>query len=215
MVTSLHAFDLDKTLIKGNISVHFGKYLYKHNKISRTGLLTLLFFYLLHKCHFVSIQMLHKMACRLLFKGLFQTELDTWVKAFLDSKGKSFLNLPIFQTFEKMHSKGSITALFSNSPDFLVVPFGIRLGFHKIEGVKWAKDSSGRISHIAGSMSGADKAKNLEAAAKNYQIPLSQTFAYSDSILDLPFLEKAGIAIAVSPDFKLRRESLKRGWNIR
>ena len=46
-------------------------------------------------------------------------------------------------------------------------------------------------------------------------IDLSQSYAYSDSITDLPMLEVVGNPVAVNPDKDLRRIAEERGWQIR
>src|SRR5256884_7965017 len=46
-------------------------------------------------------------------------------------------------------------------------------------------------------------------------IDLASSYAYSDSITDLPMLELVGHPVAVNPDRDLRREAEKRGWQIR
>ena len=46
-------------------------------------------------------------------------------------------------------------------------------------------------------------------------IDLAESFAYSDSITDLPMLEAVGHPVVVNPDRDLRRIALERGWEIR
>jgi hypothetical protein len=46
-------------------------------------------------------------------------------------------------------------------------------------------------------------------------IDLAESFAYSDSITDLPMLEAVGHPVAVNPDRDLRRVAAERGWEIR
>ncbi|MDH5313306.1 MAG: HAD-IB family hydrolase, partial [Actinomycetota bacterium] len=41
------------------------------------------------------------------------------------------------------------------------------------------------------------------------------SYAYSDSITDLPMLSVVGHPVAVNPDRDLRRESEERGWQVR
>ena len=53
-----------------------------------------------------------------------------------------------------------------------------------------------------------------EVAARE-AIDLSGSYAYSDSVTDLPMLEAVGHPIAVNPDHALRREAERRGWQIR
>src|SRR4029079_3693215 len=43
---------------------------------------------------------------------------------------------------------------------------------------------------------------------------LSASYAYSDSMTDLPMLEAVGFPHAVNPDRALRREAQQRGWPV-
>jgi hypothetical protein len=46
-------------------------------------------------------------------------------------------------------------------------------------------------------------------------VDLNGSFAYSDSITDLPMLEAVGNPVAVNPDRELRRMAEQREWRIR
>ena len=50
------------------------------------------------------------------------------------------------------------------------------------------------------------------AASQGYD--LERSYAYSDSITDLPMLEAVGHPYAVNPDRGLRREAANRGWPV-
>ncbi|MEC7402827.1 MAG: HAD-IB family hydrolase, partial [Actinomycetota bacterium] len=46
-------------------------------------------------------------------------------------------------------------------------------------------------------------------------LDLDGSFAYSDSVTDLPMLETVGHPVAVNPDRALLKEATSRGWEIR
>jgi HAD superfamily hydrolase (TIGR01490 family) len=50
------------------------------------------------------------------------------------------------------------------------------------------------------------------AAERGYE--LADSYAYSDSITDLPMLEAVGHPTAVNPDRALRRAAIQRGWPV-
>jgi len=52
----------------------------------------------------------------------------------------------------------------------------------------------------------------LLAAERGYSLPHS--YAYSDSVTDLPMLEIVGNPRAVNPDRALRRVAQQRGWPV-
>jgi phosphoserine phosphatase len=46
------------------------------------------------------------------------------------------------------------------------------------------------------------------------EVDWAESFAYADSIHDLPFLELAGHPVAVHPDAGLKQVARGRGWDI-
>jgi phosphoserine phosphatase len=71
---------------------------------------------------------------------------------------------------------------------------------------------TGRVEFYA---YGPYKAVAMRELAITDDIDLAESFAYSDSITDLPMLEAVGHPIAVNPDRDLRRVAAERGWEIR
>jgi HAD superfamily hydrolase (TIGR01490 family) len=61
---------------------------------------------------------------------------------------------------------------------------------------------------------GASKVTVAEAWAEREGIDLATSWFYSDSITDLPMLERVGHARVVRPDSRLARSARKRGWPI-
>lgn len=61
---------------------------------------------------------------------------------------------------------------------------------------------------------GPGKVMMAEKLAEERQIDLNQSFFYSDSITDLPMLQRVGYPRAVAPDVRLRRLAKKSGWPI-
>lgn len=63
-------------------------------------------------------------------------------------------------------------------------------------------------------MASATKAKWIREYAERERINLSESFAYSDSISDLPMLSIVGHPVAVNPDFRLRQAARQHDWAI-
>ena len=61
---------------------------------------------------------------------------------------------------------------------------------------------------------GPQKVVMAEKLAEEKQIDLGQSYFYSDSITDLPMLQRVGYPRTVSPDIRLRRLAKKSGWPI-
>lgn len=63
-------------------------------------------------------------------------------------------------------------------------------------------------------MASATKAKWIREYAERENINLSKSYAYSDSISDLPMLSIVGHPVAVNPDFRLKQTALQHDWAI-
>ena len=63
-------------------------------------------------------------------------------------------------------------------------------------------------------MASATKAKWMREYAERENINLSDSYAYSDSISDLPMLSIVGHPVAVNPDFRLKQTATQHDWAI-
>jgi HAD superfamily hydrolase (TIGR01490 family) len=72
---------------------------------------------------------------------------------------------------------------------------------------------TGRLSPD-GILHGEAKAAAVVDLAAQHDIDLAESYAYSDSINDLPLLELVGHPIAVNPDSELKRAARAMGWPV-
>lgn len=63
-------------------------------------------------------------------------------------------------------------------------------------------------------MASATKAKWMREYAEKNDINLSESYAYSDSISDLPMLSIVGHPVAVNPDFRLKQTAAQHDWAV-
>ena len=63
-------------------------------------------------------------------------------------------------------------------------------------------------------MASATKAKWMREYAEKNDINLSESYAYSDSISDLPMLSIVGHPVAINPDFRLKQTATQHDWAI-
>src|SRR5207244_8775371 len=54
----------------------------------------------------------------------------------------------------------------------------------------------------------------LHEYAERNGVVLSESFAYADSLSDLPMLEMVGTPVAVNPDARLSQVAGQRGWRV-
>lgn len=116
----------------------------------------------------------------------------------------------------KMHHEASRdTWIVSASPQEIVEPLARSLG------MTGAIGSRGRVvaGHYTGELDGpfvygAGKVEAIEKLAADRGYDLERSYAYSDSVSDLPMLECVGHPVAVNPDSELEEVAHERGWPV-
>ena len=206
-------FDLDHTLIKKNSSFLFGKFLFKNKKISLSSLFCLTIAYYLCKIGLYTLDQLHHYSFESFFKGRDFTEVEVLCRKFLDQNFESLINIQITSILEGF-KKDHIVVILSSSPDFLVRLFAEKLGAHSFCGTSYTYNDQNEFSGLNEIFEGIQKAEYVKKISSSFSIKLENLSAFSDSHLDIPFLESVGNPIAVNPTRLLRKYSLLKSWKI-
>lgn len=210
--SSLSAFDLDHTLFNGNSSFRFGIYLYRQGVLSFRAMISLLGYYVWQKAGWISLMRLHEEVFKRHFKGFSVSFLEDYVQAFLDKYFDELIYVPGVDRLREAQLRGDHTVILSSSPQFLVRRIAERFGVDEWDSTHYAVDQENHLCSIERLMEGDDKATALQKIALRFGIARENVIAYSDSYLDLPFLEAAGVAIGVNPERKLRQICDQRQW---
>lgn len=206
-------FDLDHTLIKKNSSLLFGKFLYFNKKIRFRRILTLTVAYYLCKMGFYTLNQLHHYSFDSFFKGKDYAEIEELCQNFLDQHFESLKNIQITSLFD-LFKRDYLVIILSSSPDFLVRQFAEKLGAHSFCGTSYTYNDQNQFSGLNQIFEGIQKAEYVRKISSSYSIELKNLSAYSDSHLDIPFLESVGNPIAVNPTRLLRKYSILKSWKI-
>jgi HAD superfamily hydrolase (TIGR01490 family) len=112
------------------------------------------------------------------------------------------------------HAAGRDVIVVSASGHEVVDPIAELLGADTVIATEMVIADGRYTGDVAFYAFGAAKATKIHelAAARGYD--LAGSYAYSDSVTDLPMLEAVGHPTAVNPDRALRREAARRGWPI-
>ncbi len=117
---------------------------------------------------------------------------------------------------EAHRTAGHKIFMVSASPEEIVVPLSRYL---KADGAVATIAETGRDGKYTGEVEfysyGPYKVDAIEALALEHDLDLDESYAYTDSITDLPMLEAVGHPIVVNPDRALAKVAADRGWEIR
>jgi phosphoserine phosphatase len=104
----------------------------------------------------------------------------------------------------------------SASPEEIVRPLCRYLGIEDVIATKSELDEEGRYTgRIERYAYGPVKAQAIAEMAAAEDIDLDASYAYSDSVTDLPMLDIVGHPVAVNPDTELAAVAEERGWEVR
>ena len=117
---------------------------------------------------------------------------------------------------EQHRAAGRPVVLATTTPYHLIKPLADRLGFDDVVATRYSLTEDGRFD---GSISGRfvwsrGKLAAVQEWAARADVDLAESFAYSDSIYDLPLLSAVGSPAAVNPDPRLAVYAIARGWPI-
>lgn len=210
----LYVFDLDHTLLTTNGSYSFGSYLYWKRFFSTFSMIYLAGCFWTHKLGFLSMQKLHEKIFNQLFKGRLQHEFHDHALQFIEAHLEDLYFIPLIEILKEAMKQNALVLILSSSPDFLVKLIGAKLGVSNTNGTAYHTNAEGCFETVGQCLDGQRKAEIVSQYASQYQLSKEQIFAYTDSWHDLPLLEAVGSPIAVSPDKKLKKISIHRGWKI-
>ena len=123
------------------------------------------------------------------------------------------------QMLDEIHrhqDEGRATFIVSAAGNDLVKTLAAVLGMEGGIGTRWAVGSDGKYT---GEMDGPfvygnGKVEAMRQFADKHDIDLSDSWAYSDSVSDLPMLRAVGHAVVVNPDGPLLEIARQEGWQV-
>jgi HAD superfamily hydrolase (TIGR01490 family) len=105
--------------------------------------------------------------------------------------------------------------IVSSSPEEVVRPLAAHFDVTDVIATRAEVVDGTYTGELAFYCYGEGKADAIREAAEENGIDLEHSYAYSDSITDLPMLRAVGHPVAVNPDRELRKEAEAHSWQIR
>jgi putative phosphoserine phosphatase/1-acylglycerol-3-phosphate O-acyltransferase len=122
------------------------------------------------------------------------------------------------QTMDEHRRAGRLLVMATAAPFDLVEPLAQRLGFddllatrhriaqHPDHGPVYAGELDGEF------VWGRGKARSVEVWALAHDVELADSYAYTDSVFDIPLLKRVGHPVAVNPDPRLLAYASYKRW---
>jgi HAD superfamily hydrolase (TIGR01490 family) len=116
---------------------------------------------------------------------------------------------------ESHRERGHRTIILTGGLESRVEPLAEQLGIDDVLAVRLATENGRITGNVQGSyLVDEEKERAARDYAAEHHIDLEKSFAYGDSMSDLPLLESVGYPVVVNPGGKLARIAKERNWEI-
>ncbi|MEN9923546.1 MAG: hypothetical protein RIS09_1060 [Actinomycetota bacterium] len=209
-------FDLDKTILATSSSLAFSKPLYEQGLIKRADVVRNAYRQFIFTIAGASHEQTERMREHLsaLVTGWDVKELEVLIKDSLDGSITPLVHAEVVDLIKQHKANGDKVVIVSASGNEIVKPVSAMIeadDFIATELEIFHGKYTGAITFYA---YGENKAIAIQKYAKEHNIDLAKSFAYSDSITDLPMLEVVGHPIVVNPDAALNEVAAERSWPV-
>jgi HAD superfamily hydrolase (TIGR01490 family) len=210
-------FDLDKTIIAKSSTLAFTGKLHKAGLLGRRTLMRTALsqtFYVLFGADHDQLEKTRQMLMDLT-RGWDRAEIEQIVEETIDEVVAPLVYAEALFLIDEHLREGRRVFIVSASPDEVVRPLARYIGVEDFIATRPEIDEEGRYTgEVDFYAYAANKAKEIRRLAKELDLDLAGSYAYSDSATDLPMMHAVGNPVAVNPDRELREEAEEHGWPI-
>lgn len=142
-------------------------------------------------------------------------QLDEWHRDFMRDCIEPIMLPKALELIAKHREAGDKLVVITATNRFVTAPIVAKLGIETLLATECEIVDgryTGRTTDVPCFREG--KVTRLNRWLEENQLDLEDSYFYSDSLNDLPLLEKVANPVAVDPDPKLRAEAESRGWPV-
>jgi HAD superfamily hydrolase (TIGR01490 family) len=209
-------FDLDKTIIAKSSTLAFSKPFFQSGLLNRRTVLRSAYAQFVFALAGADADQMERMRAFItsMCAGWDATQVREIVNETLHEIIDPLVYDEAVRLIDAHKAAGRDVVIVSSSGEELVAPIAAMLGADHMVATRMILKDGRYTGEIATYVYGPAKADAIGdlAAARDYD--LSRSYAYSDSITDVPMLEIVGYPTAVNPDRGLRKVAVERGWPI-
>ncbi|HET9197190.1 MAG TPA: HAD-IB family hydrolase [Solirubrobacterales bacterium] len=210
-------FDLDKTLMAGSSGMQFARIAAKQGIVGRRQLADWGFEHLRYRLRGTTDERTSEVlkVARELIRGLPAKTIDRMGPEVM----AAILPRVFPQMLEEVYAHqdaGRPTFIVSAAGNGVVEQLAQVLGMDGGIGTRYDVDAEGNYTgRLDGPfVYGEGKVTAMEEFAQRHEIELAESYAYSDSLSDLPMLRAVGNPVAVNPDPPLAAIAREEGWQV-
>jgi HAD superfamily hydrolase (TIGR01490 family) len=216
LVRSAAFFDLDKTIIAKSSTLAFSKPFQAGGLISRRAVLRSAYAQFVYLVGGADHDQMEKMRAFMsqLVAGWDVATVREIVAETLHNIVDPLVYDEAVSLIEEHKLAGRDVVIVSTSGTEVVEPIGALLGADIVVASRLEEAEGKYTGNIDYYAYAEEKARAVLELAEQRGYDLASSYAYSDSVTDVPMLEVVGHAHAVNPDKELRKVAAARGWPV-
>jgi HAD superfamily hydrolase (TIGR01490 family) len=210
-------FDLDKTVIAKSSTLAFGRPLYHAGFLGKRALARLSLAQIFYQLFGADHDQLERARDELLHlvSGWSRDDVEQLVRETIAEFATPFVYAEALFLIDEHQRMGRRVVIVSASTEEIVRPIAEYLGVDDVIATRVRTDEAGRyLPEIEVYAMGPGKAKAMMEMAEKEGLDLDGSYAYSDSITDVPMLEVVGNPVVVNPEKELRKIAEEREWPV-
>jgi HAD superfamily hydrolase (TIGR01490 family) len=208
-------FDMDRTLVRKETASLYVRYQRERGEATWKDMARVLYWVAQYTAGVIDAPAVAVRAMRQ-FAGIPETVLaarcDDWFRRHVEPHVCDLGRAAV----EKHRAEGDVVAIVTGASPYAARPLARRLGIEHIVTSELEVGSDGRFTgRIVDPLCYGDgKVTRAERLAAALGFCLEDAVFYSDSLTDLPLLERVREPVAVNPDPRLLRLARRRGWRV-
>ncbi|HEY2175828.1 MAG TPA: HAD-IB family hydrolase [Mycobacteriales bacterium] len=209
-------FDLDKTVIATSSTLAFGRPFFHGGLINRRAILKASYAQFVYLIAGADADQMDRMRDQItaMCAGWDVQQVNDIVAETLFDIVDPLIYDEAADLIEQHRAAGRDIVIVSSSGEEVVAPVGAMVGADRVVATRMVVEGGKYTGEIAFYAYGENKAAAIRELSASHGYDLAESYAYSDSVTDLPMLEVVGHATAVNPDRALRRAAVERGWPV-
>lgn len=221
-MTQLALFDLDHTLLPIDSDHEWGRFLVKLGVVDATHYASENErFYADYKAGRLDIYGFLQFALKPLSEHS-RAQLNQWHAEFMQEMILPNIRSSALDLVKQHQDQGDLCCVVTATNSFVTSPIAKAFGINNIIatepeviGNPETGNFSGKVAGIPNFKEGkVTRVENWLASQNLHWESLSHSYFYSDSINDLPLMEKVRHPVATNPDERLRQQAIERAWPI-
>jgi HAD superfamily hydrolase (TIGR01490 family) len=207
-------FDIDGTLIARNSAPLYMRHLRRTGRARRRDVARTLYYLGRYKLGLLDIDRALTVSLEWI-RGRVEAAVQDDCRDWYAQAIRPFVYPAMAATVEAHRRAGHVLALLTSATRYLAEPLAADLRIdHLLVTQLLVADGRFTGEAVRPVCYGAGKTYWAERFASEHGVALTKSYFYTDSITDLPLLERVGEPRVVNPDPRLRRAAHRRGWPV-